>query len=554
MKVLVVGGTGGFGATISRHLDLEGHRVVAVGRSKAPGIRLMGQNPRIQFVAADRETIDPVFIRSRGIEAVVDASGPFQGRDVGLVRTAIFAGVHYVDISDDGSFIQSVEALSTEARAAGIVVVSGASSTPGLSGAVVAQCIDGMERVDTVDIAISASNQATFGEAVLGAVMDRAGAPFRPGDERQMTDFKRITMKVRSVPGMTRSILRCDSPDAEQLAGVFGENVRVRFWAGGEADWQNRSMQIIAWLVGKRILSSGSRMLPLARLARRLSSGRGSGRSGMKVRATGSDAGRRVTRTWTLIAENGHGPLIPAMGVPCVIAAIADGALKPGVSRASTIMDIQGVVGRMPKGSVRHQMRGTILDPLYARIMGDDFRLLHPAIVEAHSFGVKHLVGLARIDGPEGLVARLVAKAFGFPAAGDEVPVSVHFNRDAHGETWTRTFGGRSFSSRLEQRGDRLQERFGPFRFLFRLAQRDGGIAMLPLGWSFMGIPLPKRLQPDGVATERGSLGAFIFDVPINVPLVGRVVHYRGHLRPAAPPQVRRDLASMITGKASMHD
>lgn len=556
MNVLVIGGTGGFGQSICRQLDAEGHRVVALGRSRSSGARLVGQNPRIQFVIADRGAIDAAFMRTRGIEAVVDASGSFQSRGVGLARCAIFAGVHYIDISDDEGFIARIEALAAEARAAGIVIVSGASSTPGLSGAVVARCVEGMERVDAVDISITASNQAVFGEAVLEAMLDRAGAPFVRGfgRERQMIRLRRITLKVRGAPGLTRSVLRCESADERQISRVCGDHVLTRFWAGGEADWQNRAMQIVAWLVRSRMLSTGVRMLRMARLGRGLSSPRGGGRSGMKVRVIGSAHGRRMVRTWTLIAEDGQGPLLPALGVPAVVAAISDRGLKPGVVRAADVMDVDAVIGRMPVGAVRHEMRTVTTEPLYSRIMGEDFGALHPAIVQAHSFGVDRLEGLARVDGAGGAPARLVSRMFGFPREADEVPVTVRFDRRGSGETWTRTFGDRTFSSHLDQKGGLLRERFGPLRFTFRLMERDGGIAIIPVAWSLLGMPLPGRLQPDGVATERGLLGAFTFDVPINVPIIGKVEHYRGHLRPSVTASPPGGTASASRSRTYDHD
>ena len=49
-------------------------------------------------------------------------------------------------------------------------------------------------------------------------------------------------------------------------------------------------------------------------------------------------------------------------------------------------------------------------------------------------------------------------------------------------------------------------------------------------GWSFLGLPMPGFLGPrtDTFETEEG--GRFVFDVEIALPLVGRVVHYRGWL------------------------
>ena len=51
--------------------------------------------------------------------------------------------------------------------------------------------------------------------------------------------------------------------------------------------------------------------------------------------------------------------------------------------------------------------------------------------------------------------------------------------------------------------------------------------------WSALGVQLPLLLAPRSAATEWEEDGAFRFDVPIALPLVGRIVHYRGWLRPA---------------------
>ena len=50
--------------------------------------------------------------------------------------------------------------------------------------------------------------------------------------------------------------------------------------------------------------------------------------------------------------------------------------------------------------------------------------------------------------------------------------------------------------------------------------------------WWLGPIPLPLRLAPRSVACEWADDGRFRFDVPIALPLIGRLVHYRGWLSP----------------------
>ena len=52
-------------------------------------------------------------------------------------------------------------------------------------------------------------------------------------------------------------------------------------------------------------------------------------------------------------------------------------------------------------------------------------------------------------------------------------------------------------------------------------------------GWSIWRLPLPLFLAPRSRAREWQEDGRFCFEVPIALPLIGRIVHYRGWLAPA---------------------
>src|SRR5262249_55531109 len=120
---------------------------------------------------------------------------------------------------------------------------------------------------------------------------------------------------------------------------------------------------------------------------------------------------------------------------------------------------------------------------------------------------------------------------------------------DAHGEMWTRHFGTATFRSRLapvhgaRTRGRRtgartrraVTERFGPLTFELALTATDAGLDIDILGGRMGPLPLPRFLLPRSRARERvDENGRFRFDVPVSFPGIGRVVHYRGWLVPAA--------------------
>jgi hypothetical protein len=142
--------------------------------------------------------------------------------------------------------------------------------------------------------------------------------------------------------------------------------------------------------------------------------------------------------------------------------------------------------------------------------------------------------GVAVVERGKGWLARLVARVFGFPDEGAEVPVSVSFRVRDGREYWQRTFAGRSFTSIQEEgrgRFDRLLcERFGPFNFAMALVLEDGRLRLIVRRWSAFGIPMPLALAPGGEAWESADDGRFQFHVEIGHRFIGRIVAYRGWL------------------------
>ena len=76
-------------------------------------------------------------LKRRQADILINATGPYQAQDYRLARTCIAAGVHYLDLADAREFVTGIVDLDAEARHAGVLVVSGASTVPGLSAAVV---------------------------------------------------------------------------------------------------------------------------------------------------------------------------------------------------------------------------------------------------------------------------------------------------------------------------------------------------------------------------------------------------------------------------------
>jgi hypothetical protein len=156
-----------------------------------------------------------------------------------------------------------------------------------------------------------------------------------------------------------------------------------------------------------------------------------------------------------------------------------------------------------------------------------------------HCAGPLVAVGEADVLRGYNPLARLVAFAMGFPAAGRQVPTRVVFTPRAGGECWTRTFAGRSFTSFQSAGRGRsahlLRERFGPLTFDLALVVEGAQLRFVVRRWSLWGLPLPLALAPGGHSYEMVIDERFHFSVEIRHRLIGLIVHYRGWLEIRLP-------------------
>ena len=505
----MLGGYGGFGRRIVRRLALAGHDVVVAGRSLEKARGFCAGLPRLTPVALDRDHIAPGLADIRPV-IVVDASGPFQAMDHAVPAACIAAGIHYVDIADGRAFVCSIGALDDAAKAAGVVVLSGASSVPALSGAAVRRLAEGMDRVSAVEMAISASNRATAGPAVAASILGQVGQPMRLWRGQRWVkafgwqEMRRTRFALAGSPPLTgRSVALVEVPDLALLPARLAGRPSVSFRAGTELAFQNAAL----WIAGRFVRAGLVKTLaPLAHVLQPLQSltGRlGSDRSAMLVRLFGTADGRRIERRWTLIAEQGDGPEIPTLSVEPLVSRILSGAEAPGARDAGQSLTLEDYDQAFDALAIRHAVEERVLPPaLYERVMGMRFGALPPEVREMHNVVRDGGVwGEAEVTAASNPIAALIARIVGFPPAGRH-RLHVHFAEADGIETWTRDFGGKRFRSRLSQRGNRLVERFGPLRFTFTLPSDEQGLAMDLQRWWVGPLRLPLAWAPRSPARE----------------------------------------------------
>ncbi len=555
LKVLILGGYGTFGGRLARLLaDEDRLTLIIAGRSRGQAIAFcaaMSARAECLPVTFDRNGDVLAQLRALHPDMVVDASGPFQayGDDpYRVVRAALTLGVDYLDLADASGFVKGIRQFDAEARTRGVVILSGVSSFPVLTAAVVRKLATGLARIETVTGGIAPSPYAGVGLNVIRAIASYAGQPVRDGDGRLvghgMVDGPTYTIAPPGqVPLNPIRFSLVDVPDLQVLPELWPSLRSVWMGAGPVPPVLHRALNALAWLVSKRWLP---RLEPLAPIMYRAINilRWGEHRGGMFVSVAGlGEDGNPAERSWHMIAEGDDGPLIPSMAAEAIICkCLADERPAPGARPATADLELSDYDVLFARRAIVSGCRGrTPADataPLYRRMLDEALDRLPAPLRAMHNLTSDLTAkGRAQVERGDGLLARLAARVIGFPPAGSDVPLTVSFRADQGREIWQRDFGGRIFVSTQEAGQKRwaglLCERFGPFSFGLALVVDGDKIRLIPRRWSAFGLALPLAWAPGGEAHESVEDGRFRFHVEIRHPLAGLIVRYRGWLVPS---------------------
>lgn len=556
MRILIVGGYGTFGGRIVELLEGESALTLIVAGRSMSSARVFcagrgATSARLEPTRFDRDGDLDAQLSTLTPDIVIDASGPFQGYGEGayrLVSACIGARIHYLDLADGSAFVDGVGAHDEAARQAGVYVLSGVSSFPVLTAAVVRRLAEPLARVDDVAGGIAPSPFAGVGANVIRAIASYAGRPVAHLGRtakiigRPFTQQRRYTIAPPGrLPLRSTLFSLVDVPDLRALSALWPQARRVWMGAGPVPEVLHRSLIFCAWLVRWGVVRTLAPLAPLMHWAtNRLRWGEH--RGGMFVEVKGADAGGAAqTRSWHLLAEGADGPLIPSMAVQAIVLKHLSGAPPRAGARACVddleLEDYERLFGaRTIYTGFRQAPRPGAL--LYERILGDAWQALPQAIRTMHD-GVASAEGRGRVDRGGSPLAWLAGALMSFPPAGADLPVRVAFEQTPGGEVWRRTFGRHSFQShQYDGRGkcERLiVERFGALEFAMALVVEDSTVRLVTRRWSAFGVALPMWLAPRANAYETVESGRFRFFVEISHLLTGLIVRYDGWLMPQPP-------------------
>jgi NAD(P)-dependent dehydrogenase (short-subunit alcohol dehydrogenase family) len=547
--VLVVGATGAFGARLAEGLIRSGFAVIGAARNTARLETLASRlGPRFAAEPLDRSRIDAACLqelraRYPSLFAVADASGPFQTSDYTVPRAAIGAGLHYVDLADARGFVGGSRVLDAEARAAHVAVLAGASSTPALSHAVLDTLVLGSRKVIAIEVSIAPGNRAPRGLSTVHAVLSTVGQPisvFRGG--RWVGEAGWGLNKTIELPGVgKRRVALCETPDLDLLVERYHPAADAIFRAGLELRTLHEGVGALGLLVRFGILGSLAALARPLRALADLFKPFGTDRGGMCVDVLlENDAGQLVRRVWTLAADGGDGLYVPTLPALAALKMLATGSLEwRGAGSCAGIIPYHAIAAEFGHHNIRTQTQeNSAPTPLFRRLLGNAYDALPPVIRQAHQVhGVLVLEGKADAASSDHALGRWIAWLFRLPRSGSNMPVRVEMRSEDDGsETWTRIYPGVTMRSNLRNADSmthQVDEFLGPLSIRLQWNASERGLQLRTTSARLFGCPLPDFLCPRSDASETVNAdGQFHFDVPISLPLIGTIVHYKGSLEP----------------------
>ena len=548
LKILVLGGYGVFGGRLAELLsDIPKVELLICGRN-LPQAEMFCAAYKGQAIARplklDRDEIAQA-LRIERPSLVVDASGPFQNygeSGYNVITACIAAGISYLDFADAADFVFGVSQFDEQAKAAGIFALSGVSSFPVLTAAVLREMAKTMDII-SVEGGIAPSPYAGIGLNVMRAVVGYAGSPVklqRGGTQSHgvgLAESRRFTIAVPGrMPLKNIHFSLVDVPDLQVVPPEHPTLTDIWMGAGPVPEVLHRVLNLLAKARARYKLPT---LVPLSRLFYTVLNLMkfGEHRGGMFVRARGRHDDKIIEQSWHLLAEGDDGPYIPSMAIEAIIRKLLVGEQPHAGARPAThsleLSDYDQLFqGRSIFTGFRHEKPSA---SLYQELLGTAFETLLPQVQALHGVSnARQWSGVADVRRGRGILAKIVSYIIGFPRSESDVPISVMFTPEGNGERWTRNFGGKIFSSHqsrgIGKNDYLLVERFGRISVALALVVERDRLFLIPRRWNCFGIPLPKLLLPTGRSFESEKDGKFNFDVEISMPILGLIVGYTGVL------------------------
>ncbi|MGI9345862.1 MAG: saccharopine dehydrogenase family protein [Gammaproteobacteria bacterium] len=335
IRVLIIGGYGNFGTFISRALAKEPNiQLIIAGRNLHKAQQLtasMDAELTPEAVAIDiHQPLDSI-LQVVQPNIVIHTSGPFQNQNYQVAEACLAIGAHYIDLADGRDFVSHINQLDRQAKARNLLLISGASSVPCLTSAVIDHYLGQFSPLESVDYGITTAQKTARGQATTAAILGYTGKAFPALDSGKVAQrYGWQGLRLRYFPQIGRRLLSyCDIPDLALFPQRYPELKTIRFYAGLEIPFIHLGLWVLSWGVRCGLIKNLPRVAPLLLRLASWCDFLGTSDSGFFMTLSGTGPHNEAkSLTFELTAKSGDGPYIPCIPAILLAKKIADGRLQ----------------------------------------------------------------------------------------------------------------------------------------------------------------------------------------------------------------------------------
>lgn len=330
-RVLVIGGYGNFGSFISQTLAKETNiQVIIAGRNLEKAETLANEiesKNKVEVVVLDINTDLNNKLALLQPDIVIHTSGPFQSQGYDVAQACIEHGIHYIDLADGRDFVSDIYKLDKQAKENHALVISGASSVPCLTSALIDHYIDEFDVLESVDYGITTAQQTARGLATTAAILAYTGKPFNTllnGKRKLIYGWQNLRLRKYAKLGW-RLLGNCDIPDLTLFPKRYPSLKNIRFFAGLELPFIHITLWFLSWLVRFKIINKLEKAAPLLLRTSFMFDWFGSANSAFHMTLSGKENTKQKSIVFELTALSGEGPYIPCMPAILMAKKLANG-------------------------------------------------------------------------------------------------------------------------------------------------------------------------------------------------------------------------------------
>jgi len=538
-KIVVIGGYGVFGKRICERLSgLSDIELVIAGRSIEKAQNLVKQFKKAECKLS-AQAIDIKNIHKCGLDeqppfALINTSGPYHEQDYSVAEYCIQHGIHYIDLADNRQFVKGIAELDETAKAKGVFVVSGASTVPALSSAVIDHFQEQFSEIHTLDYGVTPGNQTDRGVGTVAAILSYVGKPLETlmnGKFQKVYGWQSLHRQHYPAIGK-RYMSNCNIPDLDLFHSRYSTLKTQRFYAGLELSILHVGLWFLSWPSRWGWIKHPEKLAAALRQVSLWFYPFGSNKGGMHMKIEGLDQENKPLQTeWYLIADEGDGPYIPATPSVLIIKKLLNGSLKEcGAMPCVGLFTLQEFMDEVSDLDIIQYTN----EPLYVRYLKERYVHLPQAVQDLHNFDEEAIyTGECDVERGTNPFCKFVAWMLSLPPHGHAHKLKVHFKKEGGAEHWTRYFGNKTFYSKQWDKDGTLYEQVNVTTLAFDIDVSKEKLSLKLKQVYTLGIPIGWLFKPKVVAEESEEAGIFRVNVEVYLPLFGLLVKYNGWLEKA---------------------